>query len=163
MFNKSAKERNLSNSSVDAKYYNEKLIFNEPTLDTSDDDKSWKGKADLNASDRSMVSSRDITPKNFAEKKGFTPEMTNIIPESSRSLISWNNINYWVPIKESQLVRSSDAPQDAGLPDPTTKMMGSKLYKRVVYDASGYVKPKEIVAIMGPSGSGKTSLLNVLA
>ena len=30
-------------------------------------------------------------------------------------------------------------------------------------DSSGYIKPKELVAIIGPSGSGKTSLLNILA
>ena len=32
-----------------------------------------------------------------------------------------------------------------------------------MFNQSGFVKPKEIIAIIGPSGSGKTSLLNTLS
>eukprot|EP00271_Cylindrocystis_brebissonii_P011691 TRINITY_DN29600_c0_g1_i1.p1 TRINITY_DN29600_c0_g1~~TRINITY_DN29600_c0_g1_i1.p1 ORF type:complete len:676 (+),score=133.03 TRINITY_DN29600_c0_g1_i1:262-2289(+) len=35
--------------------------------------------------------------------------------------------------------------------------------KKIIENASGYVKAGTFVAIMGPSGSGKTSLLNILA
>jgi len=31
-----------------------------------------------------------------------------------------------------------------------------------LHNASGYAKPREMLAIMGASGSGKTSLLNIL-
>ena len=33
----------------------------------------------------------------------------------------------------------------------------------MLFKLSGFVRPKEMVAILGPSGSGKTSLLNVLS
>ena len=46
---------------------------------------------------------------------------------------------------------------------PKKSCQAPKVYKRVVAQCSGHVKPHELVAIMGPSGAGKTSLLNVLS
>ena len=51
-----------------------------------------------------------------------------------------------------------------GLPTATylTREDG-KSYRQILFNSQGYVKPKEMVAIIGPSGSGKTSLLNALS
>lgn len=38
-----------------------------------------------------------------------------------------------------------------------------KKMKQILYNVTGYAKPKTLIAIMGASGSGKTSLLNVFA
>ena len=40
---------------------------------------------------------------------------------------------------------------------------GGGFYKQILFEATGFVKPREMVAILGPSGSGKTSLLNALS
>ena len=38
-----------------------------------------------------------------------------------------------------------------------------KSYRQILFNSQGFVKPREMVAIIGPSGSGKTSLLNALS
>jgi ABC-type lipoprotein export system ATPase subunit len=50
-----------------------------------------------------------------------------------------------------------------GIPEAKIVFKNNGYYKQVLHNITGYVRSKEMVAIMGPSGSGKTSLLNVLA
>ena len=52
---------------------------------------------------------------------------------------------------------------ERGLPRESIVKKGNKHYKQILYESTGFAKPKEMVAIMGPSGSGKTSLLNALS
>ena len=95
-------------------------------------------------------------------------------------LLEWRDIKFFVPAKKAMLhseqgVTSSSTEllieedeqlkvnEDTGIPEPTIVSRGGKAYKQVLQGNSGYVRPKEMVAIMGPSGSGKTSLLNVLS
>jgi len=56
---------------------------------------------------------------------------------SSKRVLTWEALNYDVPVK------------------------GKKL--RLLNDIYGYVKPGELTALMGASGAGKTTLLDVLA
>ena len=70
--------------------------------------------------------------------------------------------------KVSSSMRESGFPEVnsnkvTGLPEMNLVKKGWTTYKQIVTNSCGYVKPKEMVAILGPSGSGKTSLLNVLA
>ena len=50
-----------------------------------------------------------------------------------------------------------------GLPYENIVMKNGKQYQQILFESAGFVKPKEMVAILGPSGSGKTSLLNALS
>ena len=55
-----------------------------------------------------------------------------------------------------------DIEGNTGLPKPLITREKGRWLKQVLFNSSGYVRPKEMVAILGPSGSGKTSLLNVI-
>ena len=91
-------------------------------------------------------------------------------------MLEWKNIEFHVPVKKpanwTEMPRKRDLlienkqPKinDAtGLPEPIIRQNNQGFFKQVLQTTSGFVKPKEMVAIMGPSGSGKTSLLNVLS
>ena len=106
-----------------------------------------------------------------------------MIPVSERAVLEWNNIEYFVPAKKpvNWEQRKARLDQDKkplldldldtvveqctekGLPQEHYIKKNNKYYKQILFGANGYVKPKEMVAILGPSGSGKTSLLNALS
>ena len=91
-------------------------------------------------------------------------------------MLEWKNIEFHVPVKKPanwsekahkrDLLIESKQPkvnEATGIPEPTIRQTNQGFFKQVLQTTSGFVKPKEMVAIMGPSGSGKTSLLNVLS
>ena len=97
----------------------------------------------------------------------------NEIALSERTLLEWNDLNFFVPVKAKAamtkdhegeaLLKNKDA-DCSGLPQETfVKKPDNRHYKQILFGAKGFVRPGEMVAILGPSGSGKTSLLNVLS
>jgi len=80
-----------------------------------------------------------LTKKRSERKKGEDNSNadTEKLSISSKRVLTWEALNYDVPVK------------------------GKKL--RLLNDIYGYVKPGELTALMGASGAGKTTLLDVLA
>lgn len=80
-----------------------------------------------------------LTKKRADRKKGEDNSTadTEKLSISSKRVLTWEALNYDVPVK------------------------GKKL--RLLNDIYGYVRPGELTALMGASGAGKTTLLDVLA
>ena len=86
-------------------------------------------------------------------------------------MIEWKNIEFYVPHRKgSGQPKSNENEEKAlllndktGIPEPKIISKNGRCFKQVLQQNSGFVLPKEMIAIMGPSGSGKTSLLNVLS
>ena len=111
--------------------------------------------------------------KQTVNLKDLQPLVKNEIPLSERTLLEWNDLNFFVPVKSKAarakeqegeaLLKNKDA-TCSGLPQETfVKRANNKHYKQILFGAKGFVRPGEMMAILGPSGSGKTSLLNVLS
>lgn len=62
---------------------------------------------------------------------------SNSQDHTERPIFTWQNINYYVPVKGGQ--------------------------KQLLKDAQGYVRPGRLTCMIGASGAGKTTLLNALA
>ena len=83
-------------------------------------------------------------------------------------------MNFYVPSKkpsdwaaiweqtESDLLGKKEC-MPTGIPKEHIVKRRGGFYKQILFESTGFVKPREMVAILGPSGSGKTSLLNALS
>lgn len=78
---------------------------------------------------------RTETPQVHSEGEA-TEDITDVI-ESQRSIFTWRNLCYDIPVKGGQ--------------------------RRLLDNVSGWVKPGTLTALMSVSGAGKTTLLDVLA
>jgi ATP-binding cassette, subfamily G (WHITE), member 2, SNQ2 len=78
-----------------------------------------------------------LTSKRLQRQKSRKEEDGSTLSIESKSVLTWENLNYDVPV-----------------PGGT---------RRLLSNVFGYVKPGQLTALMGASGAGKTTLLDVLA
>lgn len=78
-----------------------------------------------------------LANKKLQRQKSRKAEDESALSIDSKSVLTWENLNYDVPVPGGQ--------------------------RRLLDNVFGYVKPGELTALMGSSGAGKTTLLDVLA
>lgn len=97
---------------------------------------------------------------------------------NDRALLTWNNLNCYVPRKQerrrlfkrgpkAEVIDEIEQPLmvTGGNADDIEANLAAKTesMKKILFNLQGYARPKEILAIMGGSGSGKTTTLNIFA
>ena len=78
-----------------------------------------------------------LMEKRLERQKSKTQEQGSTLPINSTSVLTWENLNYDVPVSGGT--------------------------RRLLDGVYGYCKPGQLTALMGASGAGKTTLLDVLA
>lgn len=92
-----------------------------------------------------LISRSEINDNIPLTEKKFYGNGIEVIKNRGASVI-WKNLRVTADIKKQHTFRNA-----------------THIYKEIIHNVSGFVKPSSLVAILGASGSGKSTLMSVLA